>query len=321
MNWIYKVSKALTSSSFFAFVLFSVLLYTSVLSFFISYKATILLASFPLEYLSYFSSNMFVITGIFFTITCLCVLIAWQYLYKIMTQFYKTQTVIKFISIYCSTLFVIISFFHFSTIFEYKEEYFQEIYLMKIYRHNVRANSSQQYENFDDFKKSYKIDNSEYSEFKFALTKILFDIKFSMIILLFCIASYFFVLLTKYEYKGLQKEQFYVEWYLSESLGWIKGTRYLLDEQLVVLKPEDCVKIINLKFDEEKEFYKHDLYDTFLKNVPISLLREASKQMYNMIKSCQVTYLHYDTGKINRCIKKYGELPEIVHIAKDERLY
>lgn len=242
-----------------------------------------------------------------------------------MSQFYQTQTVIKLFSLYCTTVFLIITFFYFNSMFDYKEEYFTKIHLMKIYSNHSAQDLRAQYKSFDNFSKSYEINNEEYLKFKAQLSRILFDLKLSMMLSLLFIVSYFFILLVKYEYRGLLKEQFFIEWYLSEGHGWIKGTRCLNDEKLTVLKPDDCVKIINVEFDESKELYKHEQSDLFQHIVmmydDLTLYKQALDYTYGIVKSCKTTYEHYDEHRVNRCNAKYGELPKILQIAKDVHLF
>lgn len=325
MNWINKVSKLLTSSGFFIFSLFAAFLYTFIVSMWINNKSPILLGTIPLDTLSSFTNLMFIAVIVLSFITLVCLRIAWEYLYKIMSQCYQTQTTIKLFSLYCTTVFLIVTFFHFNAMFDYKDEYFKEIHLMKIYSDRSAQNLRDKYTSFDNFSKSYEINNDEYLTFKSKLSRILFDLKLSMMLLLFSIVSYFFVLLTKSEYKGLLKEKFFIEWYLSESHGWIKGTRDLSNEKLTVLKPDDCVKIINIEFDESKEFYTHEQSDLFQHIIAMQndsgLFKESLDYTYDIIKSCKVTYLHYDVNKVNRCNTKYGELPKILLIAKGARLF
>lgn len=321
MNWFYRVSKTITSLGFFSFISFVILAYTFFVSVWIGDNSALLVAV-SLDKLSFFSSFVSEVLLILLILALICLFVAFGYLHKIMTERYQVQTTIKLFSLYCSVVFLIVTFFHFNAMFDHEEEYSKNIHLAKIYTHDEHQDLREKYGSFEKFRESYEIKSDEYSKFKYELRQILFPLKLSMTLSLLLMASYFLALLSKYEYKGLSKEHFYTEWYLSESLGWIKGTRCLEDENLTVLKPEDCVKIINLEFDESKIFYTHGQYDLFCHIASEKgLYKEALSHIYNMIKSCKVTYLHYDKHKVSRCDAEYGEMPEILLIAKEMELF
>lgn len=317
MRYIFKVFEMLKSIHFI--LLFSVfmLIYTISVMTILNREFIILHDIYDIYndiiYFTYFISVPFIL--IFFSFIL-------SYIDNMMRLYNDADTSYKYISTLVVIIVSIISFYFYNQDYNPTKNDYTESYLIKKYReyNNPASENNSTLEEYKRFHKDELL-KKEFIEYKYKTSMAIQKIKTASLSLTLSFILYLIYLLISIDIKkfDLSKSKYYIKWYLSETLGWIKGTSSLRDEYTEVLIPYDCIKILEVQLNSDVFFIEHKNKYDFLNEIEEEEL--LSEDTYNMLRSLKTVFIHYDKKKVSDIEKTHGNLPQIIKLAKKHNLF
>jgi nitrogen fixation-related uncharacterized protein len=233
----------------------------------------------------------------------------WHYL---LFNLKNTEKGIKYTSSLIAIIIITVSFFYTNKNIQFDDKRYIEMY--KEYNESVVNNNEKTILNSEQFK-SYKRKISIHVNL----------IKFAMLTLIITYIFYFYYILLRIEISNIEypENKFFIEWYLSEQYGWIIGTISTKEKYKEVLQPNDCLKVLKSELDYSKTYNNERReYYRFIKRVASEseTVYTVDDEIYTILGSCNIVFVHYEIKRIKRAERKYGELPYKLKYAIEERL-